>query len=261
MSQHIVFKFLLGFGNRLCNLMNLFYIHDKYPNALIYINWIKNKHCDICINDVFDMSKYKYIMPYETYCRTRNKASELWATTSVNDRTRWDNIDEWGKHSCIVSVSFNLYSFVTPEYCIKMFNSLVFKEPINTMVSHKITKHGFHQKYIHFRNGDLTKVLYECESPEKVTQLREKVSIFRNCVFEYNQICVDRDTTHMLHSISDLIFLSKHSIIIGYCPYSHFSSWVFILSSSFINNVEKYPVFNYKVIDVVLLTDIADAGW
>ena len=43
----ILFKFIHGFGNRLCNLMNMFYIHEKYPETLIFINWVINNHCGI----------------------------------------------------------------------------------------------------------------------------------------------------------------------------------------------------------------------
>lgn len=256
--HHILFKFILGFGNRLCNLMNMFYIHEKYPNALIYINWIKNKHCDISIDDIFDLTNYKYILSSEEYNNNifcKYKSSELWATTSVNERTRWDNIDEWDKHNCIVSVSYNLYSFVTTEYCIKIFNNLIFKETINTLVANKIQKYGIDQKYIHFRNGDIINLLSKTESSEKVVNLLEKVKNLNNnfIIFEYNQLYIDRKYNDMLDSISDLIFLSKYTTIIGYCPYSHFSSWVFILSSNFIDNKELYPIFNYKIIDIILL--------
>jgi hypothetical protein len=38
--NQIVFRFNSGFGNRLCNLMNMFYIHEKFPDSLIYIDWV-----------------------------------------------------------------------------------------------------------------------------------------------------------------------------------------------------------------------------
>lgn len=258
MQQHIIFKFTFGFGNRLCNLMNMFYIHEKYPEALIYIIWIKNNHCDIDIHDIFDLTSYKYILSCDEYYNNvvpKYKSTELWATTSINERTRWDNIDEWKKHSCVVSITYSLFSFVTNEYCIRTFNSLRFKDSINTLVSNKIIKYGLEQKCIHFRNGDLIKLLSENESSEKVLQLTEKVKNLHNkfSIFEYDQLQVDRNYNHMLDSISDLLFLSKHTKIIGYCPYSYFSSWVFLLSSSFIDNKELYPIFNFKVIDLVLL--------
>ena len=259
--RHILFKFILGFGNRLCNLMNMFYIHEKYPDALIYINWVKNNHCNIPIDDVFDLTQHKYILSSDEYYKNifpKYRSSELWATTSVNEKTRWDNIDEWEKHISIVSVSYNLYSFVTPEYCIKNFNSLIFKDIIANLVSNKIQKYGAGKKYIHFRNGDLLKLISNTESPEKISKLLEKVKNLNFGlndfeVVEYNQLQVDRKYNDMLDSISDLIFLSKHTHLVGYCPYSHFSSWLFLLSSSFINNSELYPIFNYKIVDLILL--------
>lgn len=229
-----------------------------YPNALIYINWIKNKHCNISINDIFYLEECNFILSADEYYNNifpKYKKLELWATTSVNERTKWDNIDEWEKHMCIVSVSFNLYSFVTNDYCIKIFNKLIFKENINLLVNNKLIKYGNHQKYIHFRNGDIINLLSKNESVEKVNHLIEKVNFLKKnfTIFEYDQFYVDRNYDHMLESISDLIFLSKYTTIIGYCPYSYFSSWVFLLSSNFIDNKEIYPIFNYKIIDIILL--------
>lgn len=256
--KHIVFKFIQGFGNRLCNLINMFYIHEKFPDTLIYITWIRNNHCNIDINDIFDMTQYKWIRNSSEYYNNifptyRNE--ELWATTSVNSRSRWDNIDEWTKHTYIVSVSFHFFLFVTNEYCINVFNKLALRETINTLINNRVLQFGINKKYIHFRNGDLVKLLSQTESSEKVDFLIEKAKTLQKDykIFEYKQDIVERNHNDLLEAVADLVFLSKHNIIIGYCPYSHFSSWIFLLSSSFIDNKESYPIFNYKVIDIVLL--------
>lgn len=269
--KHIVFKFILGFGNRLCNLMNMFYIHEKYPDALIYINWIKNKHCNINIDDIFDLTEYKWILNSNEYYNNifpTYRSIELWATSSVNNKSRWDNIDEWSKHKCIVSVSFNLFSFVSNEYCIKTFNSLIMRESINKLVSNKIMEYGIEYgmeygiknniklQFIHFRNGDLVKLLSDTESSDKVELLIKKTTLLKQQdykFFEYKQDVVDRNYNDVLESVAELIFLSKHINIIGYCPYSHFSSWIFLLSPKFIDNKELYPIFNYKIIDIILI--------
>lgn len=257
----ILFKFIHGFGNRLCNLMNMFYIHEKYPETLIFINWVINNHCGIHINDIIDLKEHSFILSYDDYEKNKSAKDntlEIWASTSANEITKWDNIEEWKKHKYIVSVSFHLYSFVTTEYCRNIFNScLVFKEDITNIVKTKTVKYGVNKKIIHFRNGDLLHLLSINESLDNVNSIIEKVELLNKdyFLFEYNQFKVDRNYNDVLESIADLIYLSKYNNVIGYCPYSHFSSWIFVLSSNFIDNNQKYPIFNYKIIDIIVLED------
>jgi len=256
--HHIVFKFAQGLGNRFCNLMNMFYIHDKYPNCTIYINWVKNNHCDISIEDIFDLSQYPWIKSSDEYYRNifpTYRDIELWATTSTNEITRWDNIEEWQKHKYIVSITFNLYKFVSTNYCIQKFNSLIINKNIINIVNEKVNKYNINNKFIHFRNGDLIKLLYDGGSSNEVNILKDKVKNLDNSfiIFEYNKIEVDRRYNDVIESVADLIFLSKYANLSGYCPYSHFSSWIFLLSSKFVDNKLKYPIFNCKIIDLILL--------
>jgi hypothetical protein len=250
--NQIVFKFNSGFGNRLCNLMNLFYIHQHFPNASIYINWVVNHHCNIQLNDILDLKKCSFILPYDKY---KNIGSQSWASSSNTHDTKWDNLEEWRKHTNIVSVSFHLYSFVPPEYCRRVFDMLTFTDQIHNCVSSKINTYGCGKNIIHFRGGDLITLLSENESKSKVQSVMDKIEKLKRepnkIVHEYNQFTVNRQYNDMIESISDLIYLSKHNIVVGYCPYSHFSSWIFVLSSTFINNPNLYPIFNYKIIDIV----------
>jgi hypothetical protein len=148
-----------------------------------------------------------------------------------------------------------MYSFVTPEYCRNIFRRLIFRDSITARIADKIAQYGTEKKLIHFRNGDLVKIISENESTDKVNCLLAKVKQLppEFTIFEYDQMTVDRNHNHMLESIADLLFLSQHSNFAGYCPYSHFSSWVFLLSAKFIDDKEKYPIFNCKKIDVILL--------
>ena len=259
MNEHyIVFRFIQGFGNRLCNLMNMFYIHDKYPNALIYIDWIKNKHCNISIDEIFNFTEYDWILSSEEYYKNifpKYKNIELWATTSMNERTRWDRIEEWQKHKCIVSVSFNLFEFVSKRYCINKFNSFIINKDIINMVNDKITKYMNNNKFIHFRNGDLIKILDINGYTKDVDKLMKKIDNLKDDyeIFEYNRLDVDRKKNNVIESIADLIYLSKHCNLVGYSPYSHFSSWIYLLSEKFIDDKDKYPIFNYKNVDIILL--------
>lgn len=220
-----------------------------------------NNHCDILIDDIFDLKEHTFILSFDkNYNKnSSNISSQVWASSSLNDKTKWDNLDEWKKHKNIVSVSFNLYSFVSIEYCRNIFNNVIkFKETINNSVSAKIIKYCCGNKIIYFRGGDLIKLLYDNESVDKVNCIEEKIKKIKNIkndviLHEYNQYNVNRKYDYMLDSISDLIYLSKYNTIVGYCPYSHFSSWIFLLSSNFIDDQNAYPIFNYKFIDIILI--------
>jgi hypothetical protein len=252
--MQIVFKFNSGFGNRLCNLMNLFYIHEQFPDALLYVNWVVNHHCSIQFSDILNLAEYPFMVTYSQY-NPKNISSQVWASSNTNHDTKWDTLQEWKKHTNIVSVSFHLYAFVPKEYCRTLFNALKFTEKIKNCVSVKLEKLGC-GNIIHFRGGDLIKLLCENESETKVKSVTQKIENLKSkgvLIHEYNQFTVNRQYEDMLDSISDLIYLSQHNTILGYCPYSHFSSWIFVLSSSFIDNPHLYPVFNYKVIDVVII--------
>lgn len=243
----IVFKFTSGFGNRLSNLMNLFYIHEQFPQAVIYADWAVNPHCGIKMEEVFD--GFPFILPYDRY----KKGLEKWASSTSAHDTKWDALDEWRKHPTIVSVSFHLYAFVPLEYCRRMFRLLQFTERVKERVSYKISAHG-RNNIVHFRGGDLTKLLQENESAAEVRRVFEKVEKLKTDpqlrVCTYNQMTVNRRCDDVLEAISDLVYFSQHNTVAGYCPYSHFSSWIFVLSSSFNPDL---PVFNYKKIDLVLV--------
>lgn len=94
-----------------------------------------------------------------------------------------------------------LYSFITSEYCRHIFNNvIVFIDTINNYVSNKITKYDCENKIIHFREGNLIKILSENESEDKVNNILKKIEKIET-----------------------------------------------------INYQDAYPIFNYKVIDIILL--------
>jgi len=258
--QHLVFRCIQGFGNRLCNLMNMFYIHEKYPKSKIYLDWRKNNHCNIGIEDIIDITQYKWILSSDDYYNIffpKYRNIEMWASTSVNERTKWDKIEEWNihNHKCIVSVSFNIYEFVPKNYCINTFNSFIFKESIHTLVNDKINKYGLEKNVIHFRNGDLIKILGTNGYENDIDKMMQKIDAIKNKneIIEYNKLDVDRKYNDVLESVADLIFISKYCNLTGYSTYSHFSSWIFLLSKKYVDDTNKYPIFNSRILDIILL--------
>jgi len=256
-DQHLLFRCIHGFGNRLCNIINMFYIHDKYPQSFIYLDWRKNNHCNIGIEDIIDITQYTWILSsdeYYTNIFSKYRSIELWASTSVNERTRWDKIEEWNIHKCIVSVSFNIFEFVPKTFCINTFNSFIFKETIYKIVNDKINNYGIEKNVIHFRNGDLIKLLVTNGYENEVDKMIQKIDGVKNKneIMEYNKLDVDRKYNDVLESVADLIFISKYCNLMGYSPYSHFSSWIFLLSKKYVNDTTKYPIFNSRIIDVII---------
>jgi len=257
-DQHFVFRCMNGFGNRLCNIMNMFYIHDKYPQSKIYLDWRKNNHCNIGIEDIIDITQYKWLLSSDEYYDNifpEYRNIELWASTDVNERTRWDKNDEWKNHKCIVSVSFNIFEFVTKKYCINIFNSFIFKPAIHEIVNDKIQKYGIDKNIIHFRNGDLLKILEMNGYENEIDKINKKIDIVKNKneIMEYNKLDVDRKYNDVLESVADLIFMSKYCNLMGYSSYSHFSSWIFLLSRKYVDDINKYPIFNSRIIDIIVL--------
>lgn len=257
-DHHLVFRCIQGFGNRLCNIMNMFYIHDKYPHSKIYLDWRKNNHCDIGIEDIIDITQYIWILSSDEYYANifpKYRNIELWASTSVNERTKWDKIEEWNNHKYIVSVSFNIFEFIPKKYCINTFNSFIFRDTIHEIVNNKIDKYGIEKNVIHFRNGDLTKILRSNGYEIEIDQMMQKIDSIenKNEIIEYNKLEVDRKYNDVLESLADLLFISKHCNLIGYSPYSYFSSWIFLLSKKYDDDTNNYPIFNSRIVDIIML--------
>lgn len=227
-----VFRCITGLGNRLCNLMNMFYLHSVYPEAKVYIVWLINNHCGATLSDLIDLSEHKWILPESEYKGARHV--ELYSISSLHFRTRWDKISEWTKHPIIVSVSHHLYEFVPLSFCLTMFATFKFSRAVNENVSEKICKYGTGRPVIHFRQGDLLKLLGGESSTAIVEKYRIILSEYPNALTsQYNQMIPDRPACQVVDSLGDLLFFAKHCNVVAYCPYSWFSSWVFLLSSKF----------------------------
>jgi len=247
----MAFKPTCGLGNRLCGLMNMFYLHQIYPEVDCYLIWIPNNHCDVHIGDLIDLSgpEYKWIRSgaeYDTHIFPKYRQSELWASTSSNQRTRWDDPDEWKKHPHIRSIAFHLYQFVSHEFCVKTFNSFKLQECVVKMIDLKrLSLPKSNPDLIHMRKGDLMKIIESIDQKvadnllQQYAQLRHKYP--DAMTVEYTQETVHRDRNHMIDSMSDLLVFARYCKLKVYCPYSWFSSWILILSEQY---DPKYPVFN-----------------
>lgn len=253
--MYCVFKFVGGLGNRLSNLMNMFYVHKMYPHVNIYVIWLENNHCNIKLNELFDFSNNDWMLEpteYHTTLFPQYRHMELYASTSIHSRTRWDNIDEWALHPALVSVSFHLYSFVSYDFCIETFKSFKFSKKVMENVQLKLERHGLHNNVIHYRKGDLLKLLQENEQNQNATDLDANVQEL--CLkhpdwlrVEYNQMIVNRPSDQVIDSLGDLLYFSKYCTIVAYSPYSWFSSWMYMLSKDF-NNVN--PIFDPRMLDI-----------
>ena len=257
--MYYVFKCIHGLGNRLCNIMNMFYIHKVYPNRKIFLIWSENEHCNIPLKELFDFSdpSNNWIQAPAEYHKKlfpRFRSKELYASTSKHARTKWDNIEEWSKHPALVSISFHLYEFVSYEFCIQTFQRFLLQTAVQENVQSKIKTYGLGREIIHVRKGDLLTLL-QCDNETieqticaKVNSLRQRYP--NHSMIEYDQLIVNRTSNHVIDSLGDLMYFSKHCKLKAYSPYSWFSSWIYLLSPEFDAN---NPIFDPKYHDILEL--------
>jgi len=250
-----VFKCMTGLGNRLCNLFNMFYLHKIYPSAEIYLIWSINNHCGAKLDELIDMTQYRWIRTEgeymsKVYPRFRNIM--LYAYTCKRERTRWDNPDEWGRHQLVVSVPNTLYSFIPHEFCVETYNAFSLTVGVAAAVQATISRYGINRELIHFRTGDLLKILDDNKESHKARLVERFTTIKAQfpaaAVVEYTQMIVDRPAVAVIEAFAELVFYTKHCRIVAYTPYSWFSSLVIFLNSGYRAGL---PVFDSDILDII----------
>lgn len=228
--------------------MNMFYLHSVFPSATYYLQWVVDHHCGADIHELLDLSEFTWIRPMT---ELRPRSGDLLASTSIANRTRWDNLGEWDRHRRIVSVSFHLFTFVPLSFCRDTFLKLKQKEPVLRSIQEKQAGAWAGRPFISVRKGDLLQMLQLMESDPTIEQrITDKLATSSFPAYIYDQQVVNRGRDHVIDSMADLIFFSQHADIRGYCPYSWFSSWIYILSSGFSS---ANPVFDFRVHDVLFV--------
>jgi len=231
--------------------MNMFYLHSVYPDAAIYIVWLINNHCGAKLSDLIDLSEHKWILPESDYYASvypRYRHVELYSISSLHFRSCWYKICKFVKYLIILSVSHHLYEFVPLAFCLTVFATFKFSRAVNDNLVAKISKYGSGRPIIHFRQGDLLKLLgmeVSVEIVEKYKTILAKYPDALTCT--YNQMVPDRPACQVVDSLGDLLFFSKHCNVVAYCPYSWFSSWIFLLSSKFRMGL---PIFDADFVDI-----------
>lgn len=243
-QQTFVFRCINGFGNKLCNLMNMFYVHEQMPQAEILLDWVINEHCRLDIADIIDISPYPWI---KRAAGRRPPPGELWASTSV-EPTRWDSLEEWKRHRSLVSISFHLYRFVPLVFCRSTFAAFRF----HPQILERMTARGPGRPVVHVRGGDLQRLL-EADDPAIGDRLRTTLASLDPSlsVTTYSAEALERGPDQIREAVADLLWLSRVATLRGYCPYSHFSSWAFLLSSQW---DPTRPLFDYRKTHLELLT-------
>ncbi len=243
-QQTFVFRCINGFGNKLCNVMNMFYVHEQIPHAEILLDWVVNEHCQLDSAERIDLTPYPWI---KKAAGRRPPPGELWACTSV-EPTRWDSLEEWKRHRSLVSISFHLYRFVPLEFCRQTFAAFKFSAAIQDCVAAR----GPGNPIVHVRGGDLQRLLEESVDPTVSERLRTTIAALDPAhVAQYTADTLQRGPDQIREAVADLLWMSRACEIRGYCPYSHFSSWIFLLSAQW--NPQK-PIFDYRKAYVETLT-------
>jgi len=148
-------------------------------------------------------------------------------------------------------MSFHLYAFVPLEFCRETMRAFSLTAPVLQAISIKKEGPWFHRDFISVRKGDLLFLLQEVEDdPTFEQRINDKLALSPYPVYVYDQLVVNRGSAQVIDAMADLFFLSNHATIRGYCPYSWFSSWIYLLSPVF---SPKNPVFDVRVHDVMLV--------
>jgi hypothetical protein len=248
----LVFKCVMGLGNRLNNLINMFVLHEQYPHATIYLYWPVNNHCGASVADLFDLSGYNWIHHTTTPPRT---PGEFWATTTSTTTSPWDTLTHWTSRSAIVSHAVWPYRFVSHPEMARILLSLPLQSTVTAKLQEKRTRFGDGRPIIHYRKGDLLNILRATDAAP--VELERRIAARLSTipadwrVETYTQAVPDRPCDAVIDALADLLYFSRHCDLRGYCPYSTFSSWLFVLSPRYRPNL---PCFTTGVVDLILLT-------
>lgn len=236
MRQTFVGRCISGLGNRLNNLMNLFYLHNAFPEAEILLDWPLNNHCALDIAEIIHLEDFPWIR--------RGSGGPVWASTDSYGSTKWDILTSWAGHKRIVSVAFHLYRFVPLRFCIEWFRRFRFKPAILEAVERRCREFGIDRPVAHARLGDMVTLL-EREDPSIRSRLTAEIEALDPSILRwtYETPGRDRGPAQIREAVADLLFLTRHCHIHAYCPYSTFSSWVFLLSREF---KEGEPIFDTR---------------
>lgn len=247
----IVFKCVMGLGNRLNNLINMFVLHEHYPNAQIYLLWPINNHCGASVTDLFDLSGFSWIKITDSPPVT---PGEFFATTTSTTSSPWDTVSHWTIRPAIVSHAVWPFKFISHSTMTRIFLSLPLKSEPQKAIQSLISLGGEQRSIIHFRKGDLLKILINTEATTSdiETRINSKLEgVPKDWLIQsYAQDVPKRPKDATIQALAELIYYSKHCDLRGYCPYSTFSSWLFILSP---NYTPTLPCFTTGVVDLILI--------
>jgi len=117
-----------------------------------------------------------------------------------------------------------------------------------------ISSYGDNRDLIHFRTGDLLKILDDNKESHKARLTERFIAIKTQfptaAIVEYTQMAVDRPALAVIQAFAELVFYTKHCKIIAYTPYSWFSSLVIFLNSGY---RAELPVFDSDALDIILV--------
>ena len=251
--KYCIFRCVSGFGNKINNIINLFYFYDRYQGGIFYIDWVTNNHFSATFESIYDSSSYNRIhLLKDPPSLSIYGPGHTWAHTTLKTSTKWDDIKEWDtiylNHSSqfIVSTSYLLYDFIPLDFARKVIQErlvlhLEYQEKIKDSIA-TIPKDSF---IIHMRFGDLIRIYddekgtlwntIQSDANEKIQSLEMKFKNipFQKYIFQNDQGKIaNRDRNMIQQTIIDFYTIIAFPIAI-YCPFSTFSSLMFIACQNF----------------------------
>lgn len=197
-----------GLGNRMNNLINLYFLQLRYKNnANYYVQWIEDNHCSIGVDEIFDV---KSSFDYEVKIfKTKNEGDTIkhargvrWASTSTLESTQWDDINNWGKYNHVTSISHILFRFCTIDN-VRFFlqKKLTWMKSIIEMVDTYMMKYNITYDTIsmHFRFGDLFEVLSNHHNLSLETKHKECLNIISKYSTNDNNVFLCSDSQNLVN--------------------------------------------------------------
>jgi hypothetical protein len=137
---------------------------------------------------------------------------------------------------------------------VETYNAFGLTVGVAAAVQHNISRYGINRELVHFRTGDLLKILDDHKDSHKARLTERFIALKAQfpeaAVVEYTQMIVDRPAVAIIEAFAELIFYTRHCTIIAYTPYSWFSSLVIFLNRGYRDGL---PVFDSDLLDIILV--------
>ena len=225
--KEVIISCNCGLGNRINNLVNLYFLQKVYKSSVKYfVCWKTNNHCRIGLEDLIDTRntfEYPVTIIVDTKTQSFTGNTVMWASTDKWG-SRWDNINYWAKYEIVMSVSFRFFRFCDVENTrIFLQKKIKWNSNINDVVDKNLKLYDINQNMhgLHYRLGDLYNLTNDFYADsEKSISTEHIFQVLNDIIAQYDRILVFGDcdvTRQILLRDNDNIVVrqTEHPVLIG----------------------------------------------